>query len=35
MQVGHLLLADFIWIALVLMVANFLARPPRSPSPQE
>jgi heme A synthase len=25
MQVGHLLLADLVWIAFVLLTANFLA----------
>jgi cytochrome c oxidase assembly protein subunit 15/protoheme IX farnesyltransferase len=26
MQIGHLLLADAIWISYVLMAANFLSR---------
>jgi len=26
MQVGHLLLADLIWISLVILTANFLSR---------
>jgi len=28
MQIGHLLLADLIWISLVMLSANFLAKPP-------
>jgi heme A synthase len=27
MQVGHLLLADLLWIAFILLAANFLSRP--------
>jgi heme A synthase len=27
MQIGHLLLADLIWISLVMLSANFLSKP--------
>jgi heme A synthase len=30
MQLGHLLLADMLWISFVLLVANFLAGRARS-----
>ncbi len=30
MQLGHLLLADLLWIAFILMLANFMAYPPPS-----
>jgi len=33
MQIGHLLLADLIWISLVLLAANFLSKPRAIPHP--